>query len=267
MGSKTSIENFDATWNPVTGCYRGCPYCYASRIANRFSGCNENKLRAVVNGGRVVYEADEAMERTTKNGFIMPAPYPMGFAPTLHHYRIADPQQWKTPRTIFVCSMGDLFAEYIPDEWITEVFDACENAQQHRYMFLTKNPGRYIELFQKGLMPDEARMKNKWFGTTITTQDDPYFFVDEEQLGYPFNGFLSIEPIHGDFQENLQLKEHGIKWVVIGAETGNRTGKVKPEREWVEHITESCDKCGVPVFMKGSVWDVVPDRIKADYPW
>ena len=37
---KTRIEWADSTWNPVTGCYHDCPYCYAERTARRFSGCD-----------------------------------------------------------------------------------------------------------------------------------------------------------------------------------------------------------------------------------
>ena len=36
--NKTKIEWCDSTWNPVTGCYHGCPYCYARNMINRFSG-------------------------------------------------------------------------------------------------------------------------------------------------------------------------------------------------------------------------------------
>ena len=38
MGQNTKIDWCDATWNPVTGCYHRCEYCYARRIAERF-GC------------------------------------------------------------------------------------------------------------------------------------------------------------------------------------------------------------------------------------
>lgn len=30
---KSKIEWTDSTYNPVTGCYNNCPYCYAHRIA------------------------------------------------------------------------------------------------------------------------------------------------------------------------------------------------------------------------------------------
>lgn len=38
---KTKIEWADATWNPVTGCFHKCEYCYARRIARRFGGASE----------------------------------------------------------------------------------------------------------------------------------------------------------------------------------------------------------------------------------
>lgn len=48
---KTKIEWCDSTWNPVTGCYHKCPYCYARGIANRFSGhgdkWNDDKIHVL----------------------------------------------------------------------------------------------------------------------------------------------------------------------------------------------------------------------------
>ncbi|MBP2071179.1 DUF5131 family protein [Thermoanaerobacterium butyriciformans] len=38
MMNKSKIEWCDFTWNPVTGCRHGCPYCYAAKQAKRFSG-------------------------------------------------------------------------------------------------------------------------------------------------------------------------------------------------------------------------------------
>lgn len=33
---KTKIEWAQSTWNPVTGCYHECPYCYARTMVHRF---------------------------------------------------------------------------------------------------------------------------------------------------------------------------------------------------------------------------------------
>ena len=36
MADKTKIDWADATWNPVTGCFHECEYCYARGIAYRY---------------------------------------------------------------------------------------------------------------------------------------------------------------------------------------------------------------------------------------
>jgi len=38
MMNISQIEWCNFTWNPVTGCWHGCPYCYAAKQAKRFSG-------------------------------------------------------------------------------------------------------------------------------------------------------------------------------------------------------------------------------------
>ena len=132
MGSKTKIDWADATWNPVTGCLHGCEYCYARRIARRFGdiSCDDGQLHV------------QAKNVNSYEDAVHSGPYPFGFSPTFHRNILSDPKHWKKPRTIFVCSMADLFGEWVPDEWIRAVFEACEAAPQHRYIFLTKNPAR-----------------------------------------------------------------------------------------------------------------------------
>jgi len=34
--NKTKIEYVNYTWNPLAGCKRGCSYCYARKIHQRF---------------------------------------------------------------------------------------------------------------------------------------------------------------------------------------------------------------------------------------
>ena len=246
MGKITKIETFDSSWNVITGCKHGCPYCYAVRIAERFAGFKDddaNRHRFSVTGcnGVNIYRVSIPMERETKGGEIQHAPYPFGFAPTFNSYKLEEPQTWKEPKDIFVSSMGDMFGEIIPDSWIEEVFKACQKAPQHRYFFLTKNPMRYAQLFEKGLVPKNH--DNFWFGTTVTTGNDKFFYDTHE------NCFLSVEPI----QEEFEIAPVSFKWVIVGAETGNRMGKVKPKKEWVRRIAESCKRNGIPLFMKDSL--------------
>ena len=37
---RTAIDWATHSWNPVTGCYTGCAYCYARTIAHRFAPGN-----------------------------------------------------------------------------------------------------------------------------------------------------------------------------------------------------------------------------------
>ena len=242
MADKTKIDWADASWNPITGCLHGCEYCYARRMVHRFGGLTpDNDLHVL----------DEQNYDARGNKDI----YPFGFAPTFHRYRMDFPIRLQRPRTIFVCSMADLFGDWVPDEWIEEVFKSCAFAMQHRYLFLTKNPKRYIELDKKNILP---RLDNFWYGTSAPTHDTEYFFSDYHHT------FVSIEPILGDFPAE---KDQSFGWAIIGAETGNRKARVVPDRSWVDHVVESCRRCGIPVFMKESLHGIMGDDFVQEYPW
>lgn len=250
MGDKTKIDWCDASWNPVTGCKHGCEYCYARGIANRFRFLRDDGNLHVLNKPcvRDYYEDGEVTREDVKQ------PYPNGFAPTFHRYRLDIPERWTRPRTIFVCSMADLFGDWVPDEWITAVFDACLVAPQHRYLFLTKNPNRYAKLAADRKLPLNSNM---WYGTSTPTPDKRYFGSNI------VNAFLSIEPILAPFG-GFRLK--GIKWAIIGAETGNRKGKVIPKKEWVMCIANACTELGMPVFMKESLRTLMGNDFRQEFP-
>ena len=189
-------------------------------------------------------------------------PYPFDFTPTFHRYRLEEPARWTRPRNIFVCSMADLFGEWVPDEWIREVIAACDAAPQHRYLFLTKNPARYMELVANGIITKDQ--PNFWFGSTATTPEMPFSWHNE------LNTFVSIEPILAPFKD---LTDDGIdpaskvKWIIVGAETGNRKNKVAPRKAWVDEIVRAAKKAGTPVFMKDSLRDLMGDGFRQEFPW
>lgn len=291
MGINTKIDWADSTWNPVTGCFHGCDYCYAQSIAYRFGAvfyeCNtENGYECdLYEGTGEKHVLDKPAWREWKNGKITKAPYPFCFDPTFHRYRLEEPKHWKKPRTVFVCSMADLFGEWVPDEWIKQVFDACAAAKQHRYLFLTKNPGRYCDLERKGIMPKD---NNIWFGATFDHSNWPGHDGSHKIAGRPttfslhgkmvhdagdyyypmfpeHNRFVSFEPLLYDI--GAHIGSTGANWHIIGAETGNRKGKVKTQREWVEHIVEFSDKNHIPVFMKESLRELMGDDFRQEFPW
>ena len=264
MGKKTKIDWCDSTWNPVTGCLRGCAYCYARRIAERFGGYPSDEKLHEFNVRQTVRHRNDDGEW---NRWYKCA-YPFSFAPTLHRYKLDEPRHWKKPRNIFVCSMADLFGEWVPDEWIKEVLKACEAAPWHRYLFLTKNGKRYKDLYEKGIMPMGMHAWNKWFGCTVERETDDFFFNNLYGNGIDHQGFLSIEPMLSDFEPGvIDQDATGIKWVIVGAETGNRKGKVGPQRAWVEHIAQTCKASGIPLFMKDSLRELMGDDFRQEFPW
>lgn len=261
--NKTAIEWCDMTWNSVTGCLHGCEYCYARGIAKRFEGGGYGKQNGMFyakykdNAFLPPYDLSEPHYTTTKNGWYRKASYPFGFAPTFHRYRLSEPAKRKKPQRIFVCSMADLFGDWVPDEWIKTVFEACEAASQHKYLFLTKNPKRYLELYENKDLPYKD---NFWFGTTCTKPSDEFTWVRNT----PYKCFVSIEPILEPFGtlENGEWPD----WVIIGAETGNRKDKVIPKREWILDIVNQCHAADVPVFMKNSLASIWSEPLIREWP-
>lgn len=251
---KTKIDWCDSTWNPVTGCLHGCEYCYARGIAERFRPFDLPHLT----DEKQVNDLREAVTTVCKDGKERKCAYPYGFEPTFHRYRLNDYID-KKGRTIFVCSMADLFGDWVPDEWITEVFAACEKAPQHRYLFLTKNPQRYGELARAGKLP---KMDNMWYGSTLDSMKAkryPGRLLD--------NTFVSIEPLTEYM--NVGLGSFGTdRWVIIGAETGNRKDRITPKKEWVDKICEAADITQMAVFMKDSLIPIVgEENMRREFPW
>ena len=252
---KTKIDWCDSTWNPVTGCFHGCEYCYARRIAKRFGCASETHHNETV--------GDECQWITEAEGIIhvlnepiydydygRNSPYPYEFDPTFHKYRLNEYQN-KKGRNIFVCSMADLFGEWVPDEWIEDVFEACEKAPQHNYLFLTKNPFRYEILRQKGIL---RKRDNMWYGYSTTDKNCDFWY------GSQYKTFESMEPILEP------IEEPHAKWIIIGAETGRRKDKVMPERKWIEDIVNKCRKFHIPVFMKSSLVDIWGEPLIQEFP-
>jgi protein gp37 len=252
---KSKIEWCDSTFNPVTGCLHDCPYCYARGIATRFGGCD---LAPDGKTEKQIITLTERLKVTTKAGAVHNAAYPYGFTPTMHEYRLKDPSTRGFGEIVFVCSTADLFGWWVPDEWITKVFDACKAAEGHRYLFLTKNPQRYVQLESKGLLPE---LDTFWYGSTMDRLMADVFKSNRH------NTFVSMEPILEPFPYPSSPEALRDNWIIMGAETGNRANKVVPERGWVEPYVNFCKENNIPVFMKDSMRAVWGEDIITEFPW
>ena len=246
--NRTKIDWCDSTWNPLTGCNHGCEYCYARAIAHRFG-----KQIPDSSGYPEMNYGMHCLENKIKSN-----PYPYLFEPTYHPYRLDEPARKTAPQTIFVCSMADLFGDWVPTRIIEEVFDACRNTPQHRYLFLTKNPQRYCDLANKKTLPNED---NFWYGTTVTHKGAPFF-----NGGVRYNAFLSIEPLLESLDAGIG-SFGGVRWLIIGAETGNRANRVKPEKEWIDNIIETAALTQAAVFMKNNLSEAYQGELRKEFPW
>lgn len=106
---RKSIGWADYTWNPVTGCRRACPYCYAKRIHDRFEPDG-------VPFSHVEFHPDRLLDK-------MP----------------------KKPSRIFVGSVSDF--EYWERPWIEKIIEVCKENKQHTFMFLSKGHAPYWGYF------------------------------------------------------------------------------------------------------------------------
>jgi len=236
---KTKIEwvkNPDGTqgytFNPITGCLNGCEYCYARKLANRWL-----KKRYLANHRW----STEVIEHRNPAAF---DPFYPRFWPE-KAYELSELMRVgrRNPRGIFVCSMSDLFGIGVPERWTEDILYEIKKADIHRFYLLTKQPQNLIKFSP---FPDNA-----WVGQTITSQQSYWKYWDEFALTKAKIKFISFEPLLESVKfDSLHLKDSGIKWVIIGAQT-NPT--VMPKIEWVNEIVEAADKAGIPVFLKDSL--------------
>lgn len=245
--NRTKNELADYAWNPVTGCLKDCRYCYAKKNALRFASDWRRNLAErpkVQQVGTNLFELDAPWE-TTNNRFLN---NPTGFKPTLHRYRLDWPQKVKVGSTIMVCTEGDLFGPWVPEDWILQVFAAAEMAPQHQYIFLTQYPVMYQKLANHEMLPQK---ENFWYGSTVTVMADSVWANEK------YNTFVAMEPLLGPFEGDATKTFQKLKWAVIGAETGRNAGKVIPKAKWIQDILASADAAGTPVFMRSSMEGVV----------
>jgi protein gp37 len=234
MAGKSRIEWTESTWNPVTGCTKispGCKHCYAERMAKRLQAMGQPN-------------------------------YAKGFSLTVHPHAVDSPLAWKSPQTIFVNSMSDLFHRDVPVDFIDRVFDVMNQAHWHQFQVLTKRSDRLREL-----SPRLPWAHNIWMGVSVESDQYTFRIDDLRETGAAIK-FLSLEPLLGPLP-NLDLS--GIDWAIVGGESG--PGARAMDERWVIGIKQQCEAANVPFFFKqwggrqkkqagrtllGRTWDDMP---------
>lgn len=210
--SDTKIPWTEKTWNPVRGCSpasAGCDHCYAAANAGRFEPALVNAIGQF-------------------NGTIRCLPK-----------RLKEPLRWRKPKMVFVPSMGDLFHDKVPSEFIHRVLQTIRECPHHTFQILTKRTKRLRQWAQSRAWP-----VNVWLGATVEECGVLNRIVDLRALP-AHTRFLSCEPLLGPLDE---LPLDGIHWVIVGGETGPGARLCKVE--WIRSIVKQCKAAGVAVFVK-----------------
>ncbi|MBA7533864.1 hypothetical protein ES705_26110 [subsurface metagenome] len=136
---------------------------------------------------------------------------------------------------------------------MSKVLDKIKLYPQHIFQFLTREP----EVYRKYVFPD-----NCWLGITITDNKETCysdFKVAPENAG--LIKFVSIEPILRRIEPE-SLHHLRVNWIIIGAETGNRKGRIVPKREWIDNIVDYCRNGNIPIYIKDSLKNIYPRDLK-----
>lgn len=247
------------TWNPVTGCTpvsEGCENCYARRLAKRFPQ---------------IHDPERQLRRFS--------------AIHTHKDTLDIPLRWRKPRRVFVCSMGDLFHENVPDKFIAAMFGVMAACPHHTFMVLTKRParmGRWFSWIEKegaatarfnceapsALWTLHAAMMcarqyeaaargavvnwpppNVWLGVTVENQRTACERIPPLLQTPAAVRFVSCEPLLGLVDlSGPALGPLGLDWVIVGAETGPGARPMNPD--WARSIRDQCKEAGMSFFMK-----------------
>jgi protein gp37 len=163
----------------------------------------------------------------------------------MHDDRLSKITSRQKPKTIFVCNIGDLFHESVPDEFICKVFRVMEQAPQHQYLLLTKRSERMQDFLEWSRVREWGSWPNLFLGVTVEGLDQRHRILN---LGgnTSTKRWVSLEPLLGRIDISCYLSM--LDWVVVGCESGAKRRECKIE--WVIDLVKQCKVANVPVWVK-----------------
>ena len=196
------------------------------------------------------------------------------------------PLRWHRARRVFLCSMTDLFAEFVPDEWIDRIFCVMSDAPQHTFQVLTKRPDRMLayvtdrhqfiasgaglvnyELGDRLTTWDRSPLPNVWLGVSVEDQATadariPLLLQTPAALRWvsyepalapvnfdPWLGYCTTSCVR--FGEPTVLNAHShprIDWLVVGGESGSQARPF--DLAWARSAIVQGRAAATLVFMK-----------------
>lgn len=278
MAENTSIEWTDATWTPIRArrfvgdtekgwperigwhCEHvspGCKGCYAENM-NRWVGTGRDFKPA-----HLVHHTVHGDKRGDVSMF-------------LDEKLLLEPLRWKRPRMIFVCSMTDLAARFVTDDWIISVLAVAALAPRHTFQVLTKRAdrlsalltqpdmgyqvrgrawsilGRLPKYAHEGIMQRPWPLPNLWVGTSVEDQRR----ADERRApmaALAAQGWLTWVSYEPALSAVDWRGWEFIRWLVSGGESGRDARPSHPD--WHRATRDWCAASAVPyTFKQWGMW-------------
>lgn len=266
-------------WNPIRAIHRetgavgwacvrvspGCQHCYAATLNQA-----------------------QRWNRGTGEDYTVPALDRVDVA--LDEKTLLAPLHWRDPRTVFVCSMTDLFSEWVSDAMLDRIFAVMALAPQHTFLCLTKRPERMRQYVSNGHQhapiiaamnevlgrtdpTDGSRvvavrwpLPNVWLGVSAEDQERADERIPDLIDTPAAIRFISAEPLLGPVDLSLWLPDvHHDRcqaWDIAGHDHSEPTlswviagGESGPgfrpmEQEWALSLRAQCQAAGVALFEK-----------------
>lgn len=201
------------TWNPLGGgCQHGCKYCYAADLIELY---NMNCYRG---------------------------------PPCLRDNILK--ASFSDKEFVFVGDMNDLFGDWVPKDMIQRIIDESGFMSRAKYLFLTKNPRRYLGLsFTANMVLGITAESNRDYEYSLAPPplDRLKIFA---KVNHPAK-MISVEPIC-DFDPDkftnaiLDVKP---EFVAVGYDNHDK-GLIEPSLEKTTALIADLKAAGIKVYLK-----------------
>lgn len=194
---------------------------------------------------------------------------------------LSQPLRWRSPRTIFVCSMTDPFGAFVPDATIDRIFAIAALCPQHTFIVLTKrsvrmrdylaHPAASVRIYDivmdmvivegvsavlttrdthaiappgNKVMLGQWPLPNVWMGVSAERQQEWDERTADLKATPAAIRFVSGEPLLGPIVGDMA----GLCWVITGGESGPEARPSNPQ--WFRDLRDQCAAAHVPFFFK-----------------
>jgi protein gp37 len=276
MGDRSRIEWTDASWTPIR-----------ARRKAASAQVGDPGWRSALPGGKPGWHCEhvttgcehcyaERMNKRLGTGLPFKPGHRKDVDIFLDEEMLAAPLRWRKPRMIFVCSMSDLFADFVKDGWIDRMFAIMALCRWHTFQVLTKRPERMLRHVTRPQFGNEVEifpwpLPNVWLGVSCERQPEADARIPLLLQTPAAVRFVSAEPLLGliDLRNYLDgHEEHGVDmtrtvgsrvgccvawtppldWVIVGGESGPDARPMHPD--WARSLRDQCAAARMPFFFK-----------------